>query len=493
MENKNSSQAGPPERLDTGTAADVLDLVSDAVFAVDGRWKIVYWNPACERLYGWTCDEALGRDSRALLREELAEVADDALKALYAGVFQGEVIQFHKDGSRVRVETRTVPLVDRSGGAAGHIRVNRDLTEQAGLIRRLEESEQRHQLMVKTSAEGVWLADGDEVTTYVNRRTAEMLGYEEGEMLGRHFLDFIFDGDSEEAARNLEQRREEKGGRLEFRFRRKDGAQVWVLISSHPIINEDGSYRGCFSMMTDISDIKKAEEELLNVNEELDAYAHTVSHDLRNPLAAITLANTMLRERARDPVSQGLKDEVRETTRIIDRNLGRAYTLIDEMLALAEAGQRPKTIEEVSISRIVQAILEAFLKEIVERGTGLELAEDLGVVKASPTQMYQLFSNLIDNAIKHNDAAKPVLGLDFLGDDDDGAHRYLIRDNGPGIPADAMNDIFIPFYRKGSGGRWGVGLATVKRIVKLYGGEITVYNDGGACFEFTLRDHDPGQ
>ena len=109
---------------------------------------------------------------------------------------------------------------------------------------------------------------------------------------------------------------------------------------------------------------------------------------------------------------------------------------------------------------------------------------------ASPIQVYQLFSNLIGNALAHNPDDGLEIEVAYLGQDADGAHRYKVRDGGAGIPGEYLDSVFMPFF-KGSGGGTGIGLAIVKKIVDNFDGEITAYNDGGACFEFTIRSSRP--
>lgn len=123
-----------------------------------------------------------------------------------------------------------------------------------------------------------------------------------------------------------------------------------------------------------------------------------------------------------------------------------------------------------------------------ERGIAVKVDDDLGSAKANPTHIYQIFANLISNAIKHNDNENPVIEVSCLGDDEEGLHRYLTRDNGSGIAPEYLGRIFLPFV-KGKTGETGIGLTTVEKIVAVYGGEIRAYNDNGACFEFTLKDY----
>jgi len=87
----------------------------------------------------------------------------------------------------------------------------------------------------------------------------------------------------------------------------------------------------------------------------------------------------------------------------------------------------------------------------------------------------------------HNTSDSPRVEISLLGRDDSGA-RIVVCDDGPGIPPDDLDTIFFPFYTGGKG-RSGLGLLTVQKVVRLYGGRIRAYNDEGACFEFTLRDY----
>ena len=91
-----------------------------------------------------------------------------------------------------------------------------------------------------------------------------------------------------------------------------------------------------------------------------------------------------------------------------------------------------------------------------------------------------------DNGIKHNNNDAPVVEVEYLGNGPLG-HRYLVRDNGPGIKPEQMESIFLPFF-KGENGYTGIGLTIVEKLVKLYDGEIKASTHGGACFEFSMRD-----
>jgi nitrogen-specific signal transduction histidine kinase len=231
-------------------------------------------------------------------------------------------------------------------------------------------------------------------------------------------------------------------------------------------------------------------EELLEVNRELDSYARAVSHDLRGPLAAITLANEMLKESAIEGATsvEDLCADAIDTTSTIQRNLARCFDMIDDLLALAEAGQKPVAASSIEVASVVKEILVEQSRNIKERGMEVLLDEDLGTVHANKTQIYQIFSNLIVNAMRHNDSAKPVIEVRYRGKENGDTHRYVIKDNGPGISAKQAEFIFKPFFKYGASSDTGLGLSIVKKAVEAYDGEIRVRNDDGALFEFTIKD-----
>ena len=229
--------------------------------------------------------------------------------------------------------------------------------------------------------------------------------------------------------------------------------------------------------------------ELANI--ELDGFAHTVSHDLKGPLSAIKLATELLQDYftlpntgAGDDVEA---DEISDIIAVIVRSVDKSDGFISDLLTLAEAGQKPAYVTDVDVREVVDDIAAERSGDIVGREIDLRMDGTLGRVRANPTHIYQVFANLIANAIEHNDGSQPVIEVKWLGDDSSDAHRYLVRDNGSGIPAEDLPKVFVPFF-KGNGGNTGIGLSTVEKLVKMYGGDIEAYNDNGACFEFTIMD-----
>jgi signal transduction histidine kinase len=240
------------------------------------------------------------------------------------------------------------------------------------------------------------------------------------------------------------------------------------------------------ALETEIGERKKVERSLEEKNEELEGFAQTVSHDIKGPIASIGIAAQTLNVLLARPIGEESMSRIEEIAKTIDSNVEKTGQLIDDILSLAEAGRVAAGTTDVGIRQIVGTILTENLWITERRGIRFEIGDDLGTIRANPTQIYQIFSNLISNAINYNDSIEPVIEVSYLGKDEAG-HRYLVRDNGSGIQDDELDKIFIPFFRSRKGGT-GVGLATVARIIGVYGGSIKAYNRNGPCFEFVIRD-----
>ncbi|MBL8489914.1 MAG: PAS domain S-box protein, partial [Rhodocyclaceae bacterium] len=133
----------------------------------------------------------------------------------------------------------------------------------------LRASEARHRSIIETATEGFWSMDADHVTTSVNRRMAEMLGYDPAEMIGLKVEDFMYPEDLESHRARMRERTAGAGGHYERRFRRRDGSEVWTIVSATPLLAPDGRFAGSFAMFTDITERRRAEAELAATQQRL--------------------------------------------------------------------------------------------------------------------------------------------------------------------------------------------------------------------------------
>ena len=141
-------------------------------------------------------------------------------------------------------------------------RLEQELAERKAGEEKLRVSEQRYRRLVDTASEGIWELDEHYATTYVNRRMAEMLGYETQEMVGRRFIEFLFEDDVASLPARIAARRQGLTERYEQRYRRKDGRTVWMHVSATSVRDAGNRFLGSFAMLTDITERKLAEEAL---------------------------------------------------------------------------------------------------------------------------------------------------------------------------------------------------------------------------------------
>jgi len=240
---------------------------------------VVFANPAFTALTGITADEAKGRGP-----DLLAGVDDVAppLVAPLARAAQGHSVNARgscrrADGVVIHLEIQAGPVRDRGGAIVNLVAVLRDVSEQRVQDEALRASEDRFRNIVNTAMEGIWLIDQDAMTTFVNRRMAEILGYGIAEMTGRELWSFMDAEARGDAERNFERRRQGVSENHEFRFRRKDGSEVWTLLATSPVYGDHGQFIGALALATDITQRRQDEQRLRRLHAETERILSSLS------------------------------------------------------------------------------------------------------------------------------------------------------------------------------------------------------------------------
>lgn len=225
--------------------------------------------------------------------------------------------------------------------------------------------------------------------------------------------------------------------------------------------------------------LRIAHKELADANKELEAFAYSVSHDLRAPLRGIDGFSKILL----DEYSEKLDTECRHYLSRIRDNTNRMSALIDDILTLSRAGRVELQLRPVRFGDLVKAVFKDFKEEIESRSISIKTG-DLPVIRCDSTLMQTVFSNLISNAIKFTrDKEKPEIIIGFNEEKD----AIFVSDNGIGFDMQYHDKIFGVFQRlhlPEEYGGTGVGLAIVKRIVERHHGKVWAESgpDKGATF-----------
>lgn len=465
----------------------VLDALDALVIVMDPSGAIRGFNRMCEQTSGYRFSEVEGRLvwDVLLAPEERAEVRQ-VFSRLRAGDFPNRHVNdwVTRDGARRQIEWSNSVVLDADGAVALVVGTGLDVTTLRQAEQGLELSERRYRVLMEALHEGIWVIDAQGRTTLANDRMAQMLGYSADEMLGRELFDFTDAEGRTRSERNLQRRREGVREQHEFEFIRKDGSRLHALLAAGPLTDERGQFAGAIAGVMDITESKRTREALRRRNEELDAYAHTVAHDLKAPMNSVVVALDLLRERWDEL-------ETRQRTRLMgvaSNAARRTADIVDQLLLLAQV--RSGVAEPTALD--MDEIVDHALDEARASFPGLELTPErpsswLPAMGHGPW-VERIWVNYLSNALRY--AGKlPRLRL---GAEPDGAGLvvFWLQDDGPGVPPDQRAHLFEPRTgpkAPGAAGH-GLGLSIVRRIARRLGGDAG-YQDaegGGAVFWFSL-------
>ena len=474
---------------------ELAESLPQVVFELDQTGRIVYVNRTGVEMFGFEQSDVGAVHALDIIEEVDRERVSGAIDKMMDGRSTGAIREYvarRKDGSTFPAMVFSTLVEDGDGNPGGIRGILTDISERKAYEEALEASEKKYRELANSLPEIVFEIDKTGLFTYVNESGAIRFGYTPEELVGKmNTLDVMVPEDRPRGIQAMQTLLEEgKVGPSEYRALRKDGSVFDAMIYSQ-LAMRDGKPFGMNGIVMDISERKRYEEELQRANVELDGFAHTVSHDLRGPLSVIGFAGELISQNIDEPMTPEVKEVVLDASEMLNKNVGKATDLIEDLLSLAEAGQKPVHVTDVDVREVVENVLDENAVALRKMGVKVKVGDDLGTVRVNQTHLYQIFSNLVRNAIHHSGADYPEIEIKRLPTIEGATHRYLVKDNGVGIPSDKLQKIFIPFFRGPAGGH-GIGLSTVQKAVRLHGGWIRAYNDDGACFEFVIKDWPDG-
>jgi PAS domain S-box-containing protein len=346
--------------------------------------------------------------------------------------------------------------------------------------------------IVESSEDAIISKSLDSTIRTWNRGATKLLGYEPEEVIGRPVTILIPpDHHNEEPAILARVTRGDRIAHYETVRVRKDGTLVDVSLSVSPIRDASGHVVGAAKILRDISERKRAEQELAErarrlaqSNEELEQFAYVASHDLQEPLRMVSSYTQLLARRYSDK----LDDNAREFIRYAVEGATRMQVLINDLLAYSRLDTRGSRVAPTSSQGSLERAL-ANLRLAIEESQAVVTHGPLPTVPADAVQLTQLFQNLIGNALKFRGAEPPQVDVSAERSDDHWV--FAVRDNGIGIDPSYAERIFVIFQRLHGRADYpgtGIGLAICKKIVERHGGRIwlDVASGPGATFRFTL-------
>ncbi|WP_455220800.1 PAS domain S-box protein [Kaarinaea lacus] len=480
------------------------------VVSFDTNFRITEWNPAAEKIFGYSREEAIGQTPEGFIVDpaitrDISKIWN-ALLSITGGT-RSTNENITKNGETIICEWYNTPLVDDAGNVIGVASMVEDVTERITAQRELEKH-RRHleELVNERTAEireqaqiigqihdSVVATDLNGIVTSWNRGAERMFGYTANEMVGKN-IGAVYPEDQQKFLLDsvIAPLKEKGEHETEVRVRRRSGEEFYALLSLSVRYDDQGNPMGLIGYAIDITDRKLAEAQIMQhqraleaANKELEAFSYSVSHDLRAPLRSIDGFSSLIYEDYFDV----LDEEGRKHLQRIRNNTQRMATLIDDLLQLSRVTRQQFHRESINLSLLAQDVVQKYKYENPERNVKIRIDDNMRV-EGDAGLLRIALDNLISNAWKYTEKL-PRAEIAFHKVKQNGSFAYCIEDNGVGFDMRYVDKLFGAFQRLHTPEEFsgnGIGLATVSRIIQRHGGKIWAEGkpNQGAKFYFTL-------
>ena len=461
----------------------ISENTADVIYVYDAEGRITYVSPAIKTVLGFEPEERIGQTFKetSLSPEAMKRVGDLWAQAAKGHVEGGvyEIQQAKKDGTPVWTEVNARVLRNSDGSINQVYVALRDITSRRTAEAALRESEERYRLLTERSVDPIVSFDADGVITYASPAAEQLWGLPIKRMIGLRFDQFTLDQESLDRAEKIfTQMREgiDPVEPIEVLHTKLDGTAIYSEVRIWPYRAVDGPFQGWQFMARDVTERKKNLEtlkrqqarlteraqQLTDLNQKLDNFSATVSHDLRAPLRRIAIHLKEASDAHGDTTGklEAAQNEAFEMTALSDHILTRSR---------AESAQIQRS--EVDVGTVVRKIVK---NASLTSGRSCEL--DAPAAKAhmawvEPKLFEMLMTNLIENAYKYTPSNRNLMIKVSVHQTADNI-SYHVLDNGDGFPSEdpaLLFDKYVQGAGNGSGG-FGIGLSTVDRVVTFWNG-----------------------
>ena len=482
---------------------NLLDYANAPIIVWDPHFRISRFNPAFERLTGYQSHEVIGLGLDMLFPEDKKEECMKLIRLTLSGE-RWEVVEIpilRVDGQVRTVLWNSANVYDNEGKSIiATIAQGYDITERKQADEAMKLSETKYRRLFEAAKDGILLLDGDSGQIIdVNPYLEEMLGLSHKEFIGKNLWELGYFKDIVASKENFAELQEKKYIRYEdLPLRNAHGLERKVEFVSNLYEVDHRKIIQC--NIRDITERKLAEENIKQLNEELkhhtteleatnkelEAFAYSVSHDLRAPLRSMEGFSQALLEDCKDILNEECKGYLRR----IQNSAELMAQLIDDLLQLSRLTRVDMRTENVNLSEMARSISEELKKTHPERH--VEFIITPGLVGRGDEKLLRIaMYNLLENAWKFTGKVD-VARIEFGAEDDDGTTTYFVRDNGAGFDMKYGDKMFSPFQRLHSVGEFpgtGIGLASVQRVIHRHGGKVRAEGEvgKGATIYFSLE------
>ncbi|WP_232827354.1 PAS domain-containing sensor histidine kinase [Winogradskyella aurantiaca] len=380
-------------------------------------------------------------------------------------------------------------IIYEDGVAVAAQGVLRDITEEINYQKRIEGEREKYMNIINNMNLGLLEVNIKDEVLFVNQRFCKISGYSKEELLGKQAGELIpLSNDKETIKQENANRLLGESNSYEIKVLTKSGELRNWLISGAPNYNLKGEVIGSIGIHLDITDFRllQSEKEKLLIeleksNEELNEYAHIVSHDLKSPLRSINALISWIKEDNKDSFDHSTI----KNFDLIEATLEKMEQLISNLLDYSSIGENNIEREMVDTNQLIKDLKKVLY---VPKHITVHIKDTLPTVYADRIKLQQLFQNLISNAVKFNNKNKGVIEIGC--EEQKERYQFSVSDNGIGIDPKYHEKIFKIFQSLSDDKESsGIGLSIVKKVVDLHSGKIWLESelDKGSTFYFTMK------
>ncbi len=485
-----------------GLLASIVESTDDAIISETLEGTITSWNKGAERIFGYTSQEAIGKNIEILFPHDLIWEEEELLERIKKGehIEHYETVRLNKEGKKVDVSLTISALKDKSGNIVGSSKISRDITKQ-------KKAERKFRDLLESAPDAIVIVNEQGNIQLINAQTEKLFGYLRNEIIGKT-IELLMPDRYDKTHRSHRTHYFESpkvrqmGEGLELFGKKKDGTEFPVEISLSPLETEEGLLVS--AAIRDISEKKQLENqikeaninlekkvklrtaELERKNKELEQFAYVASHDLQEPLRTTSSFVELFKKQYQGKIDEKADKYLDFIVQASDR----MKILIKDLLDYSRIGRKTE-LKQVDCNVVLSEVLADLNKAIREVNAEI-VSDQLPVINGYPTELKQLFQNLISNSIKfRKENAHPQIKISVRKVND--YWQFSFEDNGIGIDERYHEKIFIIFQRLHTRNEFegsGIGLAHCKKIVELHGGKIWVESKPGegSTFHFTINE-----
>lgn len=482
----------------------ILESAGEGIYGLDREGRTTFVNPAAAAMLGYAPEELLGAPMHGTVHHSRPDgsryPAEDCL--IHAAFRDGAPRQaewdclWRRDGTAFPVEYTSTPIWE-DHHLAGAVVTFRDITERRRAQEALKRSEHLLSSVINNTTAVIYVKWLDGRYLMINSRYEQLFDVTQEQMRGKTDHD-LFPRAIADAFRANDLKVLQTAGPVELEeyAPQEDGLHAYISVK-FPLLDEQGKPYAICGISTDITELKRAQEDLRKSEAERmaalqqsdalkTALLSSVSHELRTPLAAIksSVAALMQRDRAKSHAVN------RELLQAINYEVDALTSLVDNLLCMSriEARLLKPQCEEHLMEELLEAALRQFAAELADRKVEVSIPPDLPTVSVDAVLIRNVLANLLDNAVKYSDEQSPITIRVERGGQ--AVHVHVVSIGEP-VPQDDVAKIFERFYRVASQRRHpirgtGLGLAICQGFVEAHGGRIWAESSGGKATTITF-------